>query len=95
MAWGRRGVANHSDERAVACDISAMLVAATVRELMDWAGERRRAELVADAHRTIGLEMSNHRPPWWWFLAIDPSGARLRRLAETATMRFEPFGMMV
>ena len=57
--------------------------------------QRRRLEMFADAHRTIGLEHSNYRPPWWWFLAVDPSGGWLRELAETATMRFEPFGMRV
>ncbi len=57
--------------------------------------QQRKLEVMAAAHRTIGLEMSNYRPPWWWFLAVDPSGRWLRRLAETATMRFEPFGMMV
>ncbi len=57
--------------------------------------QRRKLRVLADAHRTVGLEISNYRPPWWWFLAIDPSGKWLRRLAETATMRFEPFGMMV
>jgi len=57
--------------------------------------QRRKLRVLADAHRTVGLEISNYRPPWWWFLAIDPSGEWLRRLAETATMRFEPFGMMV
>lgn len=57
--------------------------------------QRRRLYMLADAHRTIGLEQSNYRPPWWWFLAVDPSGAWLRELAETTTARFEPFGMMV
>jgi hypothetical protein len=57
--------------------------------------ERRRLSMIADAHRTLGLEHSNYRPPWWWFLAVDPSGGWLRELAETATMRLEPFGMMV
>lgn len=56
---------------------------------------RRKLHLVADAHRTVGLEQSNYRPPWWWFLAVDPQGAWLRELAETATMRFEPLGMRV
>ena len=55
----------------------------------------RKLHVLADAHRTMSLELSNYRPPWWWFLAIDPTGAWLRRLAETATMRLEPFGMMV
>jgi hypothetical protein len=57
--------------------------------------ERRRLQLLADAHRTVGLEQSNYRPPWWWFLAVDPSGAWLRELAEHATMRVEPLGMRV
>ena len=57
--------------------------------------QRERLGMIADAHRTLGLEHSNYRPPWWWFLAVDPSGAWLRELAETATMRLEPFGMMV
>jgi len=57
--------------------------------------QQRKLNVIADAYRTIGLEISNYRPPWWWFLAIDPSGAWLQRLAETATMRLEPFGMMV
>ncbi len=57
--------------------------------------QRRRLHVLADAHRTVGLEHSNYRPPWWWFLAVDPSGAWLQRLAETATMRHEPLGMMV
>ncbi len=55
----------------------------------------RKLHVLADAHRTMSLELSNYRPPWWWFLAIDPTGEWLRRLAETATMRLEPFGMMV
>ncbi|MGD9498042.1 MAG: hypothetical protein AB7Y46_17200 [Armatimonadota bacterium] len=55
----------------------------------------RKLHVLADAHRTMSLELSNYRPPWWWFPAVDPSGAWLRRLAETATMRLEPFGMMV
>ncbi len=55
----------------------------------------RKLHVLADAHRTMSLEHSNYRPPWWWFLAIDPTGEWLRRLAETATMRLEPFGMMV
>ncbi|MEA3400982.1 MAG: hypothetical protein U9R79_06995 [Armatimonadota bacterium] len=57
--------------------------------------QQRKLRALADAYRTVGLEMSNYRPPWWWFVAVDASGAWLRRLAETATMRFEPFGMMV
>ncbi|MGI5817533.1 MAG: hypothetical protein ACOX9R_05485 [Armatimonadota bacterium] len=57
--------------------------------------QRRRLGMLADAHRTVGLEHSNYRPPWWWFLAVDPSGSWLTELAETATMRFEPFGMKV
>jgi hypothetical protein len=57
--------------------------------------QRRRLRIYADAHRTVGLEHSNYRPPWWWFLAVDPSGVWLRELAETATMRDEPLGMMV
>ncbi len=56
---------------------------------------RRKLELLADAHRTVGLEQSNYRPPWWWFLVVDPQGRWLRELAETATMRTEPLGMMV
>jgi len=55
----------------------------------------RKLHVLADAHRTMSLELSNYRPPWWWFLAIDPTGEWLRRLAETATMRLEPFGTMV
>ncbi len=57
--------------------------------------QRERLSMIADAHRTLGLEHSNYRPPWWWFLAVDPSGTWLQELAETATMRLEPFGMMV
>ncbi len=57
--------------------------------------QRRRLHLLADAHRTVGLEHSNYRPPWWWFLAVDPSGAWLRELGTTARMRDEPLGMMV
>lgn len=57
--------------------------------------QRRRMSMFADARRTVGLEHSNYRPPWWWFLAVDPSGSWLQQLAETATMRFEPFGMKV
>jgi hypothetical protein len=57
--------------------------------------QRRRLKVLADAHRTVGLEHSNYRPPWWWFVAVDPEGGWLRRLAETATMRFEPLGMRV
>lgn len=56
---------------------------------------RRKLQLVADAHRTVGLEDSNYRPPWWWFFAVDPTGAWLRQLAENASMRFEPLGMKV
>jgi hypothetical protein len=57
--------------------------------------QRRKLHMVADAHRTVGLEESNYRPPWWWFLAVDPDGSWLQELAETATMRLEPFGMLV
>jgi hypothetical protein len=57
--------------------------------------QRRRLSMFADARRTVGLEHSNYRPPWWWFLALDPAGSWLQQLAETATMRLEPYGMRV
>lgn len=57
--------------------------------------ERAKLRVLSDAHRTLGLELSNYRPPWWWFLAVDPSGGWLRRVAETATLRFERFGLMI
>lgn len=53
----------------------------------------RKLHLPADVHRTMGLEQSNYRPPWWWFLAADPQGAWLTELAETATMRRDPLGL--
>lgn len=56
--------------------------------------QRAKLRVLSDAHRTVGLELSNYRPPWWWFLAVDPSGGWLRRVAETATLRFERFGLM-
>lgn len=57
-----------------------------------WQIEALRQQVVSDAVRTTGLTMANNRPSWWWFPAVDPTGRWLRRLAETAEMRFEPFG---
>jgi hypothetical protein len=53
--------------------------------------ELARLEAVSDACRALALERADHRPSWWWFPAIDPSGAWFRRAMATATMRFEEF----
>ena len=54
--------------------------------------ETLRLQLLTDAFHTLALTQANHRPPWWWLVAVDSSGHWLRRLAETAELRFEPFG---
>jgi hypothetical protein len=58
-----------------------------------WRVESLRQQVVSDAVRTIALEVSNRRPAWWWFIALDKTGRWLQRLAETAHMRLEPLGV--
>jgi hypothetical protein len=53
--------------------------------------EFARLQAVSDSYRALALERADHRPSWWWFPAIDPSGAWFARAMETATMRFEEF----
>jgi len=53
--------------------------------------EFARLDAVADASRALALERADHRPSWWWFPAVDPTGAWFVRVMETTTMRFEEF----
>ncbi len=57
VAWGWRGVANHSSSRTVACDIGALAVAPTVRELMQWAVSKSEEVLLDAASRRSTEEM--------------------------------------
>jgi len=61
-------------------------------ERVVWEVELLRQQAVSDAVRTQALRASNHRPSWWWFPVVDGTGRWWRRLAQTAEMRFEPFG---
>ncbi len=48
-----------------------------------------RLEAVADALRVHALEHTNLRPSWWWFPALDESGAWFASVMATAEMRLE------
>jgi hypothetical protein len=44
---------------------------------------------VRDAYYVLALEHANHRPSWWWFPLVDPSGRWFCQAAERAELYLE------